>query len=163
MRGENKRLDVYNIFLGIYSWPDYPMFYQGVRQKGDKMKKKLLYLPLALFLFLNISGCWFIVGGAVGAAGAYVVSKDTIQGDTDKPYEALWNAALTVGKIRGIVRKEDAVKGTIEMEAESSKVWIKFIRLTEATTRIRISARKYHMPNLTLAQDLYAKILEEVK
>jgi hypothetical protein len=127
------------------------------------MKKKFLYLPLALFLFLNISGCWFIVGGAVGVAGAYVVAKDTIQGETDKPYDALWNAALTVGKIRGIVRTEDAVKGTIEMQAESSKVWIRFIRLTEATTRIRISARKYHMPNLTLAQDLYVKILEEAK
>ncbi|MCM8796736.1 MAG: DUF3568 family protein [Candidatus Omnitrophica bacterium] len=127
------------------------------------MKEKIICFALAVLLFLNLCGCWFIVGGAVGAAGAYVVSRDTIQGETDKPYDELWNAALTVSRIRGMIKKEDINTGTIELQADSSKVWIRLIHLTPATTRIKISARKYHMPNLNLAQELYAKIINEVK
>ena len=127
------------------------------------MRKKLLCFPLALFLLFNICGCWFIVGGVAGVAGAYAVSKDTIQGDTDKPYEALWNAVVTVSRLRGMVKIEDAMKGHIEMQAESSLVWINLIRLTQTATRIKISARKFHMPNFSLAQDLYVKIMEAAK
>jgi hypothetical protein len=49
----------------------------------------------------------------------------------------------------------------MKLEADSSKVWITFIRLTRATTRIRIAARKHHLPNLALAQDIYVKIVNE--
>jgi hypothetical protein len=132
-------------------------------QKGDKMKDKIfLYFFIPLFL-LNISGCVFILGGAAGALGAYGVSKDTIQGETDKPYDSLWSAALMVSKIRGTIKVEDSIKGYIELQADSSRVWIRLIRLTQATTRLRISVRKYHFPNLGLAQDLYVKIIEEAR
>lgn len=123
------------------------------------------YYWLLLFLFpVAVSGCVpLIIGGAVGAVGAYAVSKDTIQGDTDKPYEGLWNSALTVSKIRGNIKEEDKARGYIALETDSSKVWIRLIRLTRATTRIRISARKLHLPNIDLAQDIYVKILEEAR
>jgi hypothetical protein len=35
--------------------------------------------------------------------------------------------------------------------------------LTRATTRIKISARKFHFPNLELAQDLFVKIVSGVR
>ena len=127
------------------------------------MRKALLlyfFLPL---LLLNISGCVFVLVGAAGALGAYGVSKDTIQGETDKPYASLWSAALTVGRVRGRIKQEDSTRGYIELEADSSRVWIRFTRLTHTATRLRISARKFHFPSLGLAQELYVKIMEEAR
>lgn len=127
------------------------------------MKKAIFiyfFLPLVL---LNIMGCIFVLGGAAGALGAYGVSRDTIRAETDKPYDMLWNSALTVSRIRGTIIQEDSQKGYIELQVESSRVWIRLIRLTQATTRIRISARRYHLPNLDLAQDIFVKIMEEAR
>lgn len=129
------------------------------------MTKNIANSLAVLCLSVSLLGCApvLIVGAAVGALGGYAASKDTIQGETDKAYDSLWNSALTVAKIRGTVRYEDGMKGHLEFEAESSKVYVKFIRLTTATTRVRVSARKYHLPNLTLAQDIFVKIMEESK
>lgn len=127
------------------------------------MKRIIGFYFLFSLLFLNITGCVFILGGAAGALGAYGISRDTIQAETDKPYDNLWNAALAVSKIRGIVKQEDYAKGYIELEADKSQVWIRLIRLTRSTTRLRIAARKFHLPNLDLVQDIYVKIMEEAK
>jgi hypothetical protein len=125
--------------------------------------RTLLYSLLTFFLLINICGCWFIIGGAAGAAGAYAVSKDTIQGETDKAYDLLWNAAVKVCRIKGTIQYEDYAKGEIELGADSSKAWVRLIRLTQATVRLKISARKYHFPNMGLAQELFTKIMDEAK
>lgn len=129
------------------------------------MKRLILLLLSFAFILFNISGCfWFIVGGAAGVAGAHAVSKDTIQGESDKAYESLWNAAVNVSRIRGIVKQEDNISGYIEMEANSSLVKIRLIRLTQTATRLKISARsKFHFPNLSLAQEIFVKIMEEAR
>jgi hypothetical protein len=127
------------------------------------MKKVTAFFILPLLL-LNILGCApLIIGAAVGAVGGYAVSKDTIQGETDRTYDALWNSALMVSRIRGTVKLEDYSKGYIELDIKPSKVWIRLIKLTQATTRIRVSARKYHLPDFGLAQDIYVKIMDEAK
>lgn len=139
----------------------YILFLESNYEKEIRMRR-IAYLAGVVIFIVNISGCAaFIVGGAIGAVGAYAVSKDTVQGETDKPYEALWSAAVKVARIRGAIKKEDSVRGQLELEAEASRVQIKLIRLTRATTRLRISSRKYHLPNLDLAQDIYAKIMNE--
>ena len=126
------------------------------------MRKAILFLIPCIFL--SISGCApLIIGSAVGALGGYAVSKDTIEGETDKSYDSLWEAALTVSKIRGQIKYENKTKGYIESEAESSKVYIRFIRLTVSTTRLRVSARKYNLPNMILAQDIFVKITEQAR
>ena len=126
------------------------------------MKKMALFLIPCIFV--SILGCApLIIGGVVGALGGYAVSKDTIQGDTDKNYDGLWEAALTVSKIRGQIKYEDKTKGYIELEAESSKVNIRLIRLTVSATKLRVSAHKYHFPNLSLAQDIFMKIMEQAR
>lgn len=127
-----------------------------------KSKKIALFLICFPFI-LNILGCWFVVGSAAGVAGAYVAGKDTVQAETDKPYDNLWNAALSVGKVKGVIKTQDYGRGYIELEAEKSLVWIRLVRLTQATIRLRISARKYRLPNLILAQDIYIKIMEQAR
>ncbi|MFH1414064.1 MAG: DUF3568 family protein [Candidatus Omnitrophota bacterium] len=111
-----------------------------------------------------ISGCLpLIIGGAAGALGAYAVGRDTIQGDTDSPYDEVWEAALAVSRFRGATTKEDSISGAIELESGSSKIWIKLFRLTQATTRLKVSARKHHFPNLSLAQDTFVKIMDQTR
>ncbi|MFA5144659.1 MAG: DUF3568 family protein [Candidatus Omnitrophota bacterium] len=127
------------------------------------MKKTAFLYCFLSVLFLSITGCVFVLGGAAGALGAYGISRDTIQADTDKPYDMLWSSTLAVSRQRGTIIQEDNLKGYIEFQADSSHVWIKLIRMTQATTRIKISARKYHFPNLDLAQRIFVQIMEEAK
>ena len=131
--------------------------------KGAKMKKIFFSFLLIPFIFSSLGCVPLIVGGAAGAVGAYAITKDTIQGETDKPYDRLWDAAYRVSKIQGIIRQEDSLKGELIVDISHSKVTIKLIRLTHATTRIRISARKYSLPNRDLAENLYTKIMEEAQ
>ena len=121
---------------------------------------KFISLILLPFILISVCGCApLIIGAAAGGLGAYAVSKDTVQGDSDKSYDALWESAVSVSGMRGIIQQDNANTGYIELSAESSKVWIRLIRLTQATTRIKISARKYHFPNMELAQDIFVKII----
>lgn len=157
-------MDIFGFVVGDNPRVYRPLFYKSICKKGIKMKKKILYLFLIPIVFMNLSGCLaLIVGGAAGALGAYSVSKDTIQGETDKSYDSLWDSAITVSRIRGTVKQEDSARGYIELVADSSRVWISLIRLTHATTRLIISSRKHHLPNLDLAQDIFVKIIEGAK
>jgi len=157
------------IALGEGLSPEVGMALQKLEDcfKGAKMKTLAVFL-LAVFLLLNISGCAPLVIGAVavGGVGAYAaVSKDTIQGDTDKPYDLLWNAVLTVSRVRGEVKLEDAARAYLELQAAGSYAQIHLIRMTQTVTRVRITARKMHryLPDMKLAQDLFTKIMEEAK
>jgi len=128
------------------------------------MRKTVVIYFLIPFLLLSLSGCVpLIIGAAAGGLGAYAVSRDTVQGETDKSYASLWNAALAISRMRGVIKQEDNTRGYIELETESSQVWIRLVRLTRATTRLNVSARKYHLPNMTLAQEIFVKIMEEAK
>jgi len=129
------------------------------------MSRRAAWLFSMPVIMIIISGCLpaIIVGGAVGAVGGYAISRDTIQGETDRPYDLLWSSASTIAKVRGKIKSEDAVKGRIELEAESSRVYIRLDRLTQSTTRVGVSARKYHLPNMALAQDIFVKIMEGIR
>lgn len=132
-------------------------------RQGDKMKKIFSFILFGCLL-ISICGCApLIIGAAAGGLGAYAVSRDTVQGDTDKNYEALWDSALSVAKSYGLIQEENAAGGYIELGAQSSKVWIKLIRLTQATTRVKVSARKYYFPNMELAQDIFVRIITGVR
>ncbi|MDD5155382.1 MAG: DUF3568 family protein [Candidatus Omnitrophica bacterium] len=126
------------------------------------MKRKILLLIVIFPVLVSLSGCAaaFIVGGAAGALGGYAISKDTIQGDSDKPYDSLWNAALDAGA-GGTIKEANERTGRIELQVDSSQVHIRLIRLTRIATRIRVSARnKFHLPNLNLAESIFVKIME---
>lgn len=127
------------------------------------MKKTCALLLLIPFLVFGSSGCIPVFLMAVGGVGVYAVSKDTIQGDTDTPYETLWDSASKVARIRGTVLQEDFNRGYIEVDAKPNKIWIQFVRVTPTATKVRVSARKYKLPNIDLAQEVFIKIIEESK
>lgn len=125
------------------------------------MKRTILFCFIIPLIFINISGCApLIIGGAVGAIGVYAVSKDTMEGDTDKPYDRLWDSAVSVAASKGAIRQENKTGGYIELKHNADQVYIRLIRLTRSTVRMRISARKYHLPNLSLAQEIFTRIID---
>ena len=127
------------------------------------MRKTYIGLFLS-FALLHLCGCApLLVGAAVGGLGGYAISRDTIQGETDKSYDSLWRAAVTVGGIRGEIVQKDVLRGYLEVREGASRVKISLVRLTRATTRVKISARKYHFPDLNRAQDVFVKIMEQAK
>lgn len=131
------------------------------------MKGKWLTGLVVVVLLVSAAGCvapLLLVGVAAGGVGVYAAGKDTIQGDTDTAYDQLWDAAIRVSRIRGTIKQDNYGGGYIELESSGSKVWVRFSKLTAATTRIRVSSRnKLHMPNINLAQEMLIKILEESK
>ena len=128
-----------------------------------KMGRMKFFCFLIILPLLSISGCMPLVVGGAGVLGGYAVGRDTIKGHSEKPYHAIWNAALKVARIKGKLTKEDKKKGEIEMEAELSRVWIKLTKLTKSATEIKVSARKYSLPNLKLAEEIFIKIMEQIK
>ncbi len=125
------------------------------------MKRTLLVL---LPLLVLCAGCIpLIIGGAAGALGAYAISSDTVQGETDSSFENVWSSAYEVCRIRGNIKEEDSLRGYLMVETDSGKVWVRVMKLTDATTRLKISARKMHLPSLRLAQELYVKIIDQSK
>ncbi|MCM8792027.1 MAG: DUF3568 family protein [Candidatus Omnitrophica bacterium] len=127
------------------------------------IKKRIIYLICTLYTVCVLGCAPLILGGAAGALGGYAVSKDTVQVETETDYDKLWNSSLNLIRHRGKPLIEDYVRGYIHAEIESSKIWIRIVRLTRHLNRIKISCRKYHLPNLNLAQDLFVRIIEEAK
>jgi hypothetical protein len=129
------------------------------------MRKKVILAMLIPFLFAGISGCAPLFLMTVGGVGVYAISKDTIQGDTDTQYETLWDAAMKVARIRGTILQEDFNRGYIQIDAKPNNIKIQFVRITTATTKLKVSARKYKkvFPNIEIAQDVFIKIIEESK
>lgn len=128
------------------------------------MKKTVIASLFCCGLLVYCAGCApLIIGAAAGGLGAYAISKDTIQGETDKSYSAIWDAALRVSRIRGTIKKQDSTHGMIEFEEGSAYIWIRVVKLTQATTRLKISSRKYHLPDIALAQDVFVKIMDEAR
>jgi hypothetical protein len=127
------------------------------------MKKLLTLFILIPFLVSGLSGCVPVFLMAAGGVGVYAISKDTIQGDTDTDYETLWDSAMKVARIRGTIFQEDFNRGYIQIDAKPNKIWIQFVRVTPAATKIKVSARKYKLPNIDLAQEVFIKIIEESK
>ena len=126
------------------------------------MKFKLLAVAALSLSTMIASGCApLLIGGAVGALGAHVISRDTIGGQTDKDFDVVWNAAKAVAKTKGVITEEDRVAGYLKVEIDSGYAIIKISRITKSTVDLKVSARKHTLPNLDLAQDIFVRILEE--
>jgi len=138
------------------------LFFKGLFKKGIEMKKVLVCLFLLPLIIFTSCGCApLLIGAAIGGVGVYAVSKDTVQADTDKAYDCLWEAALTVSRIRGEITYEDYGQGSIKLKSGFSRICIRVIRLTRSMNRLKVSARTSGFPSRNLAQDILTKILEQ--
>jgi len=120
--------------------------------------KKIIMIPI----LLSLSGCVYLVIGGIGALGGYVISPDTIEGLSNNDDLTVWDSALEVTTIMGAVEESSEDAGIIISMIGGSKVTISITRLSEGTTRLRVKARKHHLPKIQVAQDIYVKIMSRV-
>ena len=118
----------------------------------------------AVGLVLVLSGCAAMLVGA-GAAGGYAIGPDYIQGETDKDFSGIYNSALDVVEIMGVIQSKysSASVGKIRAKVENSSLEISVERLTRHTVRLKVKSRKNLMPNIALAQKVYNNILQHIR
>jgi len=123
------------------------------------------WVLLSLLLLPGVSGCAVFFIGAAGVAGGYAVSRDGIEGITDKPYNEVWEAASNILNVQGRVEMSDKKRGVMHVKMGGSVVHFKMEKATSHSVVFRVQARKFFkmFPDMNLARRLYSVIAKEVK
>lgn len=118
---------------------------------------------LIFIVGLLISGCVPLIIGGVGILGGYAISRDTVAIEMSRDEEDIWRAAKEVVSKLGIIETADDDIKVLEANIYSSSVVIRVERLTDATNRLRVKARKFLLPNVGLAQKVFVKIIQKLE
>ncbi len=121
-------------------------------------------MTAVFFLAVILCGCTpLLIGAGVGAVAGYCVTKDAIQGELDVDFNTLYNAAKSALEEMGEVTQQDTQSGRIDGVIGLNKVKISVDSLTKHTQRLKVKCRKGFLPNLTLANRIFVKIINKVK
>lgn len=121
--------------------------------------KKILTFALCLALLAPLGGCIYLVAGGVGALGGYVISPDTVEGYIGRDSADVWAAAVEIVSIMGAIEEEDEPAGLLRARIVSTDVTVLIYSMSPTTTKMLVKARKYHLPRIRTAQDVYTKII----
>lgn len=139
------------------------------RESGDNLKMvrrcaagQSLNIVLWLVFSISMTGCVYFVLGGVAAVGGYAVSPDTIQGETEKDYDEVWEAAVDVATIMGKVDYKSDKIGEISAIINGARIRIDISQLSPSMVRIKVKARKSFFPSISVAQDVYVKIMRRL-
>jgi hypothetical protein len=117
-----------------------------------------------LLLTAALSGCVYLVIGGFAALGGYVVSPDTVEGIlTGHNKQEVWEASIEVLSVMGIVVQEDETEGLLVAKTQGTRVRVTVAEVSKSTSKITIKARKAFFPRIRVAQDVYIKIVNDVK
>ena len=127
-------------------------------KQNDLGYKIFLSLVTTSLTFL-LSGCIYMIVGGIGAVGGYVVSPDTVEGVAVHDQSAAWNAANEVVSVMGVVEEQNEQAGYLVARIQRSKVTVTIIPVTNSTVKVNVKARKYFLPRISLAQDVFVKVM----
>ncbi len=116
-------------------------------------------LGAILLLVFSLSGCVYLIVGSVGALGGYIVSPDTVEGISGHDETELWDAANEVLSIMGTITESKEAGGIIIARVNGVKVTVTIVSINSKANKLVIKARKGVFPKITLAQDVYTKIV----
>ena len=120
---------------------------------------------LAVFLAassLSLGGCFYLFLGTAAAAGGYAISQDTIQGEREKDFGDIWDAAHDILSIMGTINSQSQDLGKLTAIVNGAKVTVNVSQLTPSTVRLKVKARKAFFPNISTAQNIFIKIMNRV-
>ena len=109
------------------------------------------------------SGCVVLALGA-GAAGGYAISKDEVEGFSERSLEQTWRAAYGLFNREGAVEAADKERAIIEAIIQDSKVKFTAEQVSPRSVRFVIQARKNMnlFPDIKLAQSLHQKMMKDL-
>ena len=121
--------------------------------------KNLLCIPL---LAVCLSGCIYLAIGGVGALGGYIVSPDTVAGLAESNTGQVWDTAVEIVSIMGLVESKNEAGGIITAKINGANVTVVISEISSSSVKISVKARKHYLPKISLAQDVFVKIMSRV-
>lgn len=135
--------------------------------KKEEVKKRrshqIFVAVLLITLAVTVSGCVYLVIGGIGAVGGYVASPDTVEGFYDYPKSEIWEAAMDIIPVMGIIEESDAAAGIIIAKVSRSKVTFTVTEFGGKSSEVSVKARKGLLPKISVAQDVFIKIMSRVQ
>lgn len=127
------------------------------------MRKTIPTLAILGALFTaGLSGCVYLVVGGVGALGGYIVSPDTVEGMTAADLSQVWDTAIEVVSIMGLVEEQSESGGIIKAKVSGAKVTVMVAQMSSSSVKLSVKVRKHYLPKISLAQDVFVKIMSRV-
>lgn len=135
----------------------------------------LLWVFILCFFF---GGCIpLAVGG--GLVGGYIVSPDTVEGLSDEDEDVIWDTALEIvgimGKIKEKYDSNDIFSEKKDKQFEGFSEGRMFIAVVQGAkvvvtvspenekTKLRVKARKTFIPKVSVAQEVFSKIMSRLR
>ncbi len=128
----------------------------------ETARKPFRGVPFFIAGLLLTSGCAPIILMTAGAVAGYVVSRDSVTLNLDRPTEKVWSAVVEETKHQGRIKKEDHSAKRLDAVVQKSDVILTLEQLTPATVRVVIRARKHLLPQVEVAQHLAVGIARRV-
>ena len=123
------------------------------------MFNKLVKAVVVFILGVQLSGCFLLVGAAVGAGGV-TWAKGRLQKDINTTFEKLHKATIASLKemdLPIVVDRKDVLTAKVESRfADGKGVWIDLDKMTEYTSRIVI--RVGVLGDQTRSNDILSRI-----
>lgn len=88
-----------------------------------------------------------------------MISPDTVEGYVGRDAVDVWQAAVEIVSIMGTIQEENQESGLLRARIVNTEVTILIYEMRPLTTRMIVKARKYHLPRIKTAQDVYTKII----
>lgn len=127
-----------------------------------KIRQRIVKFIVLIPILFNLSGCVYLVVGGIGALGGYIVSPDTIEGITENDALTVWDSTIEVISIMGIIEEQQEEAGIVVAKINKAEVTITVSSINETTTKVSVKARKAYMPRISIAQDVYVKVMSYV-
>lgn len=124
--------------------------------------KNLLALFVSVPLLFCVSGCIYLVVGGIGAVGGYIVSPDTVEGLTENDAAVVWDTAIETLSIMGLIDEKNEPGGMILAKVHGAKITVTIVSINQTTTKLTVKARKAYLPKISLAQDIFVKIMSRL-
>ncbi len=123
---------------------------------------KRFKILLLVFCAMGLTGCVYLVVGGLGAVGGYVVSPDTVEGITGHDAVSVFESAVDMLSIMGTISEKNQAGGMIIAKVYNAKVTVSIFSMGDRTVKLTVKARKAFIPKISIAQDVFVKIVNQL-
>ncbi|MBF0569923.1 MAG: hypothetical protein HQL18_04040 [Candidatus Omnitrophica bacterium] len=127
------------------------------------IKRSFLSFVFIALLAAASSGCVYLAVGAIGVVGGYVVSPDTVAGQSSRSMEETYAAAKQILGIMGQIQEDNQSANGLVATISGARVTVSVAAINVSVSKLTVKARKAFMPKIDLAQDVYAKIVNSME
>ena len=122
--------------------------------------KKIIVLILGLSL---TAGCIPVLIGA-GVVTGYSLSNATASGNVKAEYRVLWDLCLDkLETMEAEILVSNESRGVIKAKLSEHKIALKIDSISVDTQRLKVSARQLLMPKAQFAQQIFLKIISDLR